>query len=290
MKLYLAGPMRNIPKLNFPAFDSAAAYLRTLGHEVFNPADNDRKLEAEGKPVNLRVCLGDDLSWICKHADGLALLPGWEHSSGATAEKRTADSLGLNIIYLHKFQMAVGNRDVGDWYTLNGPDPIVPVSAPLPTDDVSEHEMYRGADDLRKVDQAKDGRTAYEAWARTHHTQDAVPQMKCLPNLIEDMSSEERKKYPVKTGFLDYFRDAVFRVARVSYEGNQKHNPGEATHWARGKSDDHEDCLARHFLANADEEHKANTAWRAMADLQLFLEKKYDIKPPPGAWEGTNKG
>ena len=32
------------------------------------------------------------------------------------------------------------------------------------------------------------------------------------------------------------------------------------------------------------EEHKANAAWRALADLQLFLERKYNIKPPPGAY------
>lgn len=103
-----------------------------------------------------------------------------------------------------------------------------------------------------------------------------------LRDLLEKASSEERKKYPVKTGFIDYFRDAIFRQARVSYEGNQKHNPGQPTHWARGKSMDHGDCCARHMLCDDDEEHLANKAWRANADLQMFLEKKYNIKPPPG--------
>ena len=42
-----------------------------------------------------------------------------------------------------------------------------------------------------------------------------------LFDLIERMSSEERKRYPVYTGFIAYFRDAIFRVARVSYEGNR---------------------------------------------------------------------
>jgi hypothetical protein len=102
-------------------------------------------------------------------------------------------------------------------------------------------------------------------------------------DLLELMSSEERKLYPVEAGFNDYFRDAIYRVARVSYEGNHKHNPGEPTHWARGKSDDHGDCAARHMLCGDDEEHLANAAWRIMAKLQLFLEKKYNIKPPPGA-------
>jgi hypothetical protein len=111
-----------------------------------------------------------------------------------------------------------------------------------------------------------------------------------LPNLIERLSSEERKKYPVKSGVFDYFRDALFRLARVSYDGNEKHNKGEPLHWSRGKSADHEDCAARHLLAyapqdqdDAVEEHLANLAWRSLAELQLFLEKKYSIVPPPRA-------
>ena len=102
-------------------------------------------------------------------------------------------------------------------------------------------------------------------------------------DLLQGKTSAQRKEYPVKTGFMDYFRDAVFRVANVSYVGNQQHNPGQPTHWARGKSADHGDCLARHMLCNDDEEHMAQAAWRAMADLQIFLENKYGIKPPPGA-------
>jgi hypothetical protein len=104
-----------------------------------------------------------------------------------------------------------------------------------------------------------------------------------LPNLIDGKSAAQRKEYPVKTGFLDYFRDAVFRVAHVSYVGNQQHNPGQPTHWARGKSTDQLDCLVRHVMCSDEEEHLASAAWRAMAELQLYLENKYNIKPPPGA-------
>lgn len=103
-----------------------------------------------------------------------------------------------------------------------------------------------------------------------------------IHDLLEGKSSAERKEYPVKTGFMDYFRDAIFRVAKVSYDGNQQHNPGQPTHWARGKSNDHEDCIARHLLCNDEEQEKAQVAWRALADLQMFLEAKYHIKPPPG--------
>jgi hypothetical protein len=37
-RLYLSGPMSNLPDLNFPAFHSMAARLRAAGHQVVNPA------------------------------------------------------------------------------------------------------------------------------------------------------------------------------------------------------------------------------------------------------------
>jgi hypothetical protein len=116
-RIYLAGPMRGIKDLNFPLFDDAADFLRRRGYKVFNPADNDRSLKARGIELNIRICLGDDLAWICKHADGIALLPDWEHSKGATAEKYTADALGLQIFYLYKKSDDVGPAH--DWSVSN---------------------------------------------------------------------------------------------------------------------------------------------------------------------------
>ena len=105
MKLYLAGPMTGIEHYNFPAFDAAAAQLRAAGHAVFNPADNDRQNgfdatdlqghEAAEHGFDLRTALKQDLSWICDHAEGIALLPGWEKSKGARAEVALAEALGI---------------------------------------------------------------------------------------------------------------------------------------------------------------------------------------------------
>ena len=116
MKLYLAGPMRGYPAFNFPAFMEAAANLRKEGHIVFNPAEKDierygtdisadnptgdQDIAVEKFGFSLRDALAMDLDYICRHADGIALLPGWEGSKGAKAEKATADALGLQIIYL----------------------------------------------------------------------------------------------------------------------------------------------------------------------------------------------
>lgn len=89
--------------------------------------------------------------------------------------------------------------------------------------------------------------------------------------------SKARKEIPVCTGVLDYFPDAIAEVARVSKQGNDQHNPGEPLHWAREKSTDHADCIARHLLERGTRDtdgmrHSAKLAWRALALLQVELE------------------
>jgi hypothetical protein len=114
MKIYLAGPMRKQPSFNFPSFHAGAATLRSLGHEVFNPAEADENngFDPAGMTghedlshlgFDLRHALGADLAYICKHADAVVVLPGWEQSSGATAEVATAKALGLKVIPIEEF-------------------------------------------------------------------------------------------------------------------------------------------------------------------------------------------
>jgi hypothetical protein len=114
MRIYLAGPMTGIPHFNYPAFNAAAARLRAQGHLVFNPAEHD--IEMFGKDISnpsgsaeqatadhgfdRRAALKADLSWICDNAEAIALLPGWEKSSGATAEHALAKALNLRVINL----------------------------------------------------------------------------------------------------------------------------------------------------------------------------------------------
>lgn len=101
----------------------------------------------------------------------------------------------------------------------------------------------------------------------------AVP---ALAHLTAD--SAARKEVPICTGVLDYFPDALADVARLSKIGNDKHNPGQPLHWSRGKSDDHADCLLRHQVDRGKIDtdgvlHDAKVAWRALAQLQLAIEK-----------------
>ncbi len=116
MNVYVAGPMRGIKDFNFPAFHMATQMLRSMGHTVFNPAERDE--ETHGKDVSksetgdlryaaqygfsLREALAADLSWIALHADAIAMLPGWENSKGAKAEKALAEALGLPVLYVDR--------------------------------------------------------------------------------------------------------------------------------------------------------------------------------------------
>lgn len=60
--------------------------------------------------------------------------------------------------------------------------------------------------------------------------------------------SNERKDIPITSGVLKYAPAALAGVAKVSKAGNDKHNPGQPLHHARGKSNDHSDCIVRHTL------------------------------------------
>jgi len=100
------------------------------------------------------------------------------------------------------------------------------------------------------------------------------------PKQAMPVDSKERKNVPLVTGVLDYFPAALAAVARLSKFGNDKHNPGEDLHWARSKSNDHADCIARHLVDRGviDPEtgmsHTVEVAWRALALLQLEEEER----------------
>ena len=93
MHLYVAGPMTGYKDFNYPAFRAAEADLREVGYEVLNPVDSE-KYNTTGRPQRW--------DWYMRHAlrmvldaDGIALLPGWEKSRGATLEHHIGQSLGL---------------------------------------------------------------------------------------------------------------------------------------------------------------------------------------------------
>jgi len=102
--------------------------------------------------------------------------------------------------------------------------------------------------------------------------------MVAKPKTLLPSDAAERKNIPIGTGVLDYFPAALAEVAKISFHGNQQHNPGQPLHWARGKSTDQADTIVRHYLERGGfdtdgQRHSAKLAWRALALLQLELEE-----------------
>lgn len=107
--VYIAGPMRGIESYNFPAFDDARDRFKAASWKVISPADIDRAHDIhedsvlEFTPATARVFAQRDAHAIisqmkAEDGDALALLPGWEDSTGATAELFLARWVGLKVL------------------------------------------------------------------------------------------------------------------------------------------------------------------------------------------------
>jgi hypothetical protein len=109
----------------------------------------------------------------------------------------------------------------------------------------------------------------------------------------------DRKAQPVFSGVMMYFPKALMEISAHSKKGNDKHNPGQPMHWAKEKSKDHADALARHLIdigPNWDELdpetgslHATALAWRALALLQTVLERA-PISPTLTVWTSSERG
>lgn len=102
-RIYLAGPMTGYADLNFPAFHAEAARLRALGHDVINPAEINGEdpaavalLSPGEMEAHWRACMRADITALLE-CDGIAMLPGWEKSRGASLEHHVASALGFQV-------------------------------------------------------------------------------------------------------------------------------------------------------------------------------------------------
>lgn len=102
MKVYIAGPMTNVPQFNVPLFDFVAASLRSSHYEVVSPAELDSALmratclaSKDGNYVDLEritheswgEVLARDVKVLSDTGiEAIVLLPGWYNSRGATLE------------------------------------------------------------------------------------------------------------------------------------------------------------------------------------------------------------
>lgn len=88
LKLYIAGPSPDFPREEYL---DAAAIWDACGWRVLDPPVPPSPFEPYA------AYLRGDLDALL-HADALALLPGWEESSGACVEAMVAASLGIPLM------------------------------------------------------------------------------------------------------------------------------------------------------------------------------------------------
>lgn len=99
-RIYISGPMTGIePREYRRRFREAETILRRHGYGCINPCRVwpcrfpwlYRLMNALlGKRLTYAVILAYDLILLMTRADGIAMLPGWEHSRGAQIENYTA--------------------------------------------------------------------------------------------------------------------------------------------------------------------------------------------------------
>lgn len=115
---YIAGPMTNRADFNFPAFDAVAAARRAEGRTVFNPHERDAEQypgidDAEATKVGDVVALGAEVGFSLAAAmrwdlprvaecERIVLLPEWETSSGARAERFVAEMTGSTVVLAYQ--------------------------------------------------------------------------------------------------------------------------------------------------------------------------------------------
>jgi hypothetical protein len=93
--LYIAGPMSNYPGYNFPAFHAADRKLRAAGYGVLNPADNPPCDSWDGY---MRAAIAQVI-----RAEGVAVLPDWQMSAGASLEVHIAHALRVPVLSVDRW-------------------------------------------------------------------------------------------------------------------------------------------------------------------------------------------
>ena len=99
------------------------------------------------------------------------------------------------------------------------------------------------------------------------------------------MTPQERKKTPVFTGVLLYFKRAISELSRLSLAGNRQHHDDKPLHWDMLKSKDELDACIRHLLdagkVDTDGQlHATKGSWRANAYLERELRYREDHNIP----------
>ena len=117
-----------------------------------------------------------------------------------------------------------------------------------------------------------------DAWSVFAKDLEVIKEKSKPSDMLLPTDAQERKQIPIVSGVLDYFPSAIAEVAKCSKAGNDQHHLGEPLFWDKTKSTDHADCIGRHLIDRGKYDsdgirHSAKLAWRALALLQIELEK-----------------
>lgn len=119
-RVYIAGPMRGYARYNFPAFLEADKRARDLGWDTLNPAvlDQENGLDfindPDGAQARWDTFTQEDIDGVILRdiacilsldpdTDAIAMLPGWERSTGAVAEFMLARWRKLRVLDARDF-------------------------------------------------------------------------------------------------------------------------------------------------------------------------------------------
>lgn len=89
--VYIAGPMTDMPDLNYPEFNRVARQLRELGYQVENPAENPAP-PCQSWEGYMRLAIAQLVK-----CEEIHMLRGWSNSRGARIEHGLARDLGLVV-------------------------------------------------------------------------------------------------------------------------------------------------------------------------------------------------
>ena len=103
IRVYLSGKITGLEKEVYTkTFARAEQHYLSAGYEVINPVKIGEALLSLNPKAKYEDFMIRDLEALstCTH---IALLEGWEDSKGAMREKKEAEKLGLEIMYLKLF-------------------------------------------------------------------------------------------------------------------------------------------------------------------------------------------
>jgi len=191
--------------------------------------------------------------------------------------------------------LGVGQRiDENTYTTVAGEEPK-PVSPNLWGHEVSQDDIATYLRPNGVLDVVAGGEAPTQESLMAHFNRILSQRPDLMAIRAKDAAKEaakSRKQYPLATGCLDYFPDALMAVAHCSYVGNEQHNPGTPLHWDRSKSGDEADAMMRHFLQRGTVDtdgirHSVKVVWRGLALLTKELEEAGEAPVAAGRKEAA---